>query len=370
MEAGHEVAFASTPIFCSIITEHGFRCFPVGIDDWLKESQESREGTPQPAEPEQSASVFVNHFVPRAERDLPELLAIASGWHPDVLVRETSEFGACAVAEHLGLPHAAVQISAFRSSLHQLLAPPLDRLRASIGLPPDPNLDMLYRYLLLVPFPPRYQDTATPLPETAHAIRHISFDLDRPGDTQLPAWVEQLPERPTVYATLGTAYNRTPDVFSAILAALRDEPFNLIVTLGPGHDPADFGEQPPQVHIERYIPQSLIFPHCHIIITHGGSGTVRTAIDHGLPMVIIPIAADMPDNARRCAALGLARIIAPHERTPDAIREATRTLLHDPRYRQNAERLRDEAQALPGLEYAVELLERLVRERQPLMDAK
>lgn len=226
---------------------------------------------------------------------------------------------------------------------------------------------MLYRYLLLVPYPPRYQDPSTPLPQTAHCIRHIPFDIDRPDGNHLPDWVTHMPDRPTVYATLGTAYNRTPGIFPAIFAGLRDEPINLIATLGPNWDRSDFGEFPPHVHIEQYLPQSLLFPHCDLVLTHGGSGTVRTAIDHGLPMVIIPIAADMPENARRCAELGLAIAIPPNRCTPEALRGATWDVLHDPRYRGNAEQLRREMQALPGLEYSVELLERLVRERQPLL---
>lgn len=361
-DAGHEVAFASSPIFCSIIAEHGFRGFSVGSDDWLTQSQQP---TPS-AEPGQSEAVLFNQFIPRAERDLPALLALVRDWRPDLLVRETTEFAACVAAERAGLPHTAVQISAFRPHTHPLLVPSLDRLRAA-DLPPDPGLAMLYRYLLFVPFPPRFQDPAVPLPPTAHAVRHVSFDVEHPGDAALPRWIAEMPQRPTVYATLGTAYNRTPGVFSAILAALGDEPINLVVTLGPGYDPGDFGAQPPHVHIERYIPQSMLFPHCDLVITHGGSGTVRTALQHGLPMVIIPIAADQPENARRCAALGLARVVTSSDRTAERIREAARTVLQDPQYRQNAERLRDEMQALPGPEYAVELLERLGRERQPIM---
>jgi UDP:flavonoid glycosyltransferase YjiC (YdhE family) len=361
-EAGHTVAFASSPVFCSIIAEHGFRSFPVGRDDWLARPQQPDK----PAEPPQSEAVLFDQFIPRAARDLPALLALVSDWRPDVLVRETTEFAACVAAEYMGLPHAAVQISAFRPHTHKQIVPSLDLLLDLVGLAPDPDLAMLYRYLLLAPFPPRYQDPAVPLPPTTHAVRHVSFDIDHPDDARRPDWVGAMPPRPTVYATLGTAYNRTPGIFNAILTGLRGAPINLIVTLGPGYDPDDFGAQPPHIHIERYIPQSLLLPHCDLVITHGGSGTVRTAIDHGLPMVIIPIAADQPENAARCAALGLARVVSPDRRTPEAIRETVCAVLHDPRYRQNAERLREEARALPGLDYAVQLLERLAVERQPL----
>jgi len=183
----------------------------------------------------------------------------------------------------------------------------------------------------------------------------------------LPHWITAMSQRPTVYATLGTAYNRTPGIFSTIRAALKEEPINLIVTLGPGHDPGDFGAQPAHVHLERYLPQSLLFPHCDLVLTHGGSGTVRTALAHGLPMVILPIAADQPENARRCEALGVARVVLPRDRTAEAIREAAHAVLHDPRYRRNAERLRAEMGSLPGPEYAVALLETLARKRQPLI---
>jgi MGT family glycosyltransferase len=132
-------------------------------------------------------------------------------------------------------------------------------------------------------------------------------------------------------------------------------------------DPAIFGPQPAQVYIERYIPQSLLLPHCDLVITHGGSGTVRDALSLGLPMVIIPVAADQHANAKRCVELGVAQVIEPGWRTPEAIREATRQVLENPRYRHNAERLRDEMEALPGLDYAVQLLEQLAAKKKPLL---
>jgi UDP:flavonoid glycosyltransferase YjiC (YdhE family) len=367
--AGHEVAFGTTPIGCTIIAGHGFRCFPIGDDDWQDSSRR-----PQPAAPEQSVAVTLNLFLPRAERNLPELLAVCRIWQPDLIVREQTEFAGCLAAEVLELPHATVQVSAFRGrSFDQIFAEAIGRLRTAAGLPPDPDLAMLYRYLLLAPFPPRYQDPAVPLPPTVRHVRHISFDHleppERPPglDDEVMTFPDaQRASRPVVYATLGTAYNRTPGVFTAILEGLRGEPVNLVATVNLNQNPAEFGPQPPHVHIARYVPQSLLFPQCDLVITHGGSGTIRAAIDHGLPMVIIPIAADQPDNAYRCAALGLARVITQEARTPEAIRAAVRSVLADPNYRANATQLRDEMRALPGPDSVVDVLERLACERQPL----
>ena len=43
-----------------------------------------------------------------------------------------------------------------------------------------------------------------------------------------------------------------------------------------------------------------------------------------------------------------------------------RAVLADPTFRRNAERLRDEIAALPGMGHAIDLLERLAREWRPL----
>lgn len=366
--AGHEAAFATTRAACAAITALGFRCFPAGEDETTEEMRRRREQMAARPGTDGAAWAWPNLFAGVwAERRLPDLSAVCRDWGPAVVVREDLEFAGCIAAESLGLPHAVVQVTAWRPRLRPLVVAPLDHLRATVGLPPDPDLAMLDRYLLVCPVPPSLQDPAAPLPRTAHAVRFVPFD--RSGDEPLPAWVGHLPDRPVVYATMGTGFNRVPGILEAILAGLRDEPIALILTVGRDRDPAAFGPQPAHVHIERYVPQSLLFPSCDLVVNHGGSGTVMAALSHGLPMVIVPVSADQPDNARRCEQLGVARVIAPENRTPEAIRAAVRAVLGDPSYRANAERLREEMERLPGPEHAVGLLERLAVERRPLVAA-
>jgi UDP:flavonoid glycosyltransferase YjiC (YdhE family) len=79
-------------------------------------------------------------------------------------------------------------------------------------------------------------------------------------------------------------------------------------------------------------------------------------------MVVIPITADQPYSAARCAALGVARAIPPEERSPEAVREAVRAVLAEPSYRTSARDFQAEMQALPGLERVVEMLGALADE--------
>ena len=54
----------------------------------------------------------------------------------------------------------------------------------------------------------------------------------------------------------------------------------------------------------KRIPRSLVFDACALLVSHFGSGLMTAALEHGLPMVNIPIATDQPENAERCARGG------------------------------------------------------------------
>jgi UDP:flavonoid glycosyltransferase YjiC (YdhE family) len=106
-----------------------------------------------------------------------------------------------------------------------------------------------------------------------------------------------------------------------------------------------------------------------LAIIHGGYNSTTAALDFGLPLVLVPIAADQPMNAARCKELGVARVVEPLSMTRESIREAVRDVLDTPSYRENARRFQREARTLPGMARAVELLEKLAKEKAPQLRA-
>jgi UDP:flavonoid glycosyltransferase YjiC (YdhE family) len=281
------------------------------------------------------------------------------------VVWEETDFGAAIAAERLGLPHASVLVTAAGSFVRsELVAEPLAELRAEHALPPDPALTMLSRYLVLSPVPPSYRDPGFPLPRTAHSFRPVAEPAAEPA----PPWLADVgSDRPVVYVTLGTVFNvESGDLFSRVLAGVSELPVDVVVTVGRDVDPGELHPQPPNVHVERYVPQAHVLPRCSLVVSHGGSGSVLGALTYGLPMVLIPMGADQPHNARRCEALGVARVLDAMRATPNEVRDAVAAVLADATYTRAAEHLRDELAALPGPDHAVMLLERLAAERRPI----
>jgi UDP:flavonoid glycosyltransferase YjiC (YdhE family) len=362
-EAGHEVAFCSSVSFRPDVEAFGFDCFPAGLD-WVTSERSTwthfppMPPPPDPAFPEFVVTVFAD-ITTRAM--VPDVLAIAQEWRPDVIVREVMEWSGCLVGELLRIPHASVGGNAYSGvdspeiryfpGNRLFAAEPYSRHRVELGLPPDPEMRDPFKYAHLCFMPERWDRPGLPAPANTQYVRHVS--IERPRDV-LPDWVQSLGDRQTVYVALGTIAHAMPGIFELILEALRSEDLNLVLAVG--QDPAAFGPQPTHVHIERYVPQTQLLPHCDVFISHGGFNSIKESVSCGVPLVVLPIMSDEPYSAERCEALGIGRAIESSKRTPEAVREAVLSVLKEPGYRSRTQELRAQMLALPGPERVVGLL--------------
>lgn len=382
-QRGHEVSFAVGTSLQPLVEAAGFAVFPVGgnlASDFEYQQFKAQQKT-MDLGLESELFSYPRLFAGIGARlRTPQLVEVCWSWRPHMLIREAGEYAGAIAAERLGLPHASVSFAASlkgHAIFEREVAAQLDLVRHSWGLAPDPDLTSLHRYLSLAYSPPSFamQDVdavglgitgfiPTTVPATTHFIRPEIFD--NAGNESLPDWMEQLPAQPTIYVTLGTEANGEPGVYpyvlQTIIEGLRDLPVNLIVTLGRDKDPVDFGPQPPNVHIESYIPQSLLLPLCDLMVMHGGSNSLLQALDIGLPTVVVPLIADQFFNADVTQRLGLGEVVQRAQLTPSSIRAAVERALHNPIYRQNVRRLQAEMHTLPDQKYAVELVERVAYE--------
>jgi len=207
--------------------------------------------------------------------------------------------------------------------------------------------------------PPGLSDPTVPLPVGLVYLRPTGFGERAGGDSA--TWDRPFDgSRPLVYATLGTVFNDPSydlPFFPALLDGLRDESLDLILTVGPNVDPIVLGYVPPNVRVERYVPQGLLFPQLDAVVFHGGFGTLLAAIENGLPVVVVPFGADQHLNAAAVVRLGIGLALEEASLDAGSMRDAVRRVLDEPSYRENARRLRDVAAALPPVDFGVTLIE-------------
>jgi UDP:flavonoid glycosyltransferase YjiC (YdhE family) len=97
------------------------------------------------------------------------------------------------------------------------------------------------------------------------------------------------------------------------------------------------------------------------MVTAGGTSTILSSLQAGVPLVVVPTNWDKPDNARRIVEAGVGVRLAPKECTPERLRAAVEEVLSEPRYRENAARIAELLANAPGPPRAAELLEELAR---------
>jgi len=283
---------------------------------------------------------------------LPHLDDLVGAWRPDVLVHECYEFAGPIAADRHGVPRArvALGLASTEEWVDELAAGALDDLTQAA----EPTL------LSLVP----------PSLDDGPAALRFRGPLPRAAKP-LPRWWANA-EDPLVYVTFGSVTGSLPffpAIYRDVLWALADAPVRVLVTLGRDANPALLGPLPANAHVEPWLDQSDVLPHAAAVVSHGGFGTTLGALDHGVPMVLMPLfAGDQWRNARRVAELGAGVLLeddprgvfdAPGPRALGSLPAALACVLADERFRAEAALVAGEMDALPVATAGVPVLEQL-----------
>lgn len=292
-----------------------------------------------------------------APQILPDLVRVALDWRPDLVVADAAEFAGHIVAAELGIPSVTKGFGALLPERRVRAAgeevAPLWRSR---GLEPRPYGGS-YDHLYLDIYPPEFDTQVAAHVPHRQRLRPVADDghVETSSPLPLPAPTDA----PLVYVTMGTVFNN-PDLFEVVLAALRELDLRILVTVGPEGDPAVVGPQPAHVRVERYVPQALVLPHCDVVVSHAGSGTVLATAAHGLPQLCLPQGADQFLNATAVESAGSGLSLMPGDGNADAVRDAVVRLLVEPSFRDAAGGVSVSIASMPSPDEVAAVLETLL----------
>jgi MGT family glycosyltransferase len=248
-----------------------------------------------------------------------------------------------------GPKRAERMIPLLRDYLGKYWVLPYIRFRKKHGLSTDRYRNILVLTegdLTLLADIPEYGPTEG-RPETMHYVGPIMWE----PEMGLPAWFDRLDERrPTFYFTMGsTGYKR---FFVDAIQLFGDTEYQVIITTGGLG--LELDRIPKNCFVEKFAPGRPIMEKSHVVVNHGGNGTVYQAIVSGTPVIGIPYHIDQEINLQRVEELGIGLFLSERTCTPDVLIGAIETILRDRRYKENVERLKGSVSRFEGARLAAQ----------------
>lgn len=195
--------------------------------------------------------------------------------------------------------------------------PALNALRAERSLRPVRRLRFWWNSptRMLLMFPAWY---APPQADWPSQAVQVGFPLaDRFGDTETiePDLADFLDRgAPPLVFTYGSDMRQAEPFFARALRVCTTlGRRGLFIARGADQVPASL---PADIRHVRYAPLSLLLPRSAALIHHGGIGTVAQALASGTPQIVVPVAFNHFDDARRRRRLDLGAALSFRAFTP------------------------------------------------------
>jgi len=382
--AGHEAIVAAPLDARQIVEAQGVPFVPCGQDftAWLADHQVETLG----------ARGVLREFRKVFERDLEDQLRtlLDAASDVDVVVGAGLQLLAASVAEVKQIPFAYMYYAPLlipagdhppfmvpflglprfvNSALHRIgfsivnrmIAPPLNRARSNLGLPPVTGLGATVSSNLLL----SWDEALGPTPAMDHGLWRswgVTPCVHRIGALQLPkasvldAHVEEFisGDTPCVYVGFGSMPDKDPAATAALvesacaIAGVRA----VVLGKGPSSD---------RVLSVKSASHGALFPRMRAIVHHGGAGTTASAARSGVPQIFVPHFVDQPYWAARGHSLGISPP-AIHRRSLQSQRlaDAVRVCLTDTAMAARAKDLAAEIEKTDPVKNGVAALEQIV----------
>jgi MGT family glycosyltransferase len=173
---------------------------------------------------------------------------------------------------------------------------------------------------------------------------------------QEPLPFERRSDLPLIYISLGTLFNTNLDFYRACIAAFGNQPCQVVISIGRQIQAADLGPLPANIVVQPFVNQLAVLAQCDLFITHGGLNSVHEGLWNGVPLLVIPQAAEQGLVASRVTALKAGIPLWNKNVTATDLRTGAYQLLEKELYRKNSHRLEEALRQAGGANRAADLV--------------
>ncbi len=161
-----------------------------------------------------------------------------------------------------------------------------------------------------------------------------------------------------IYISLGTFFNRQPELFTRIINSIGLKDAEILVAAGASYSSLSGKGFNSNVRIEKFVPQLNVLRDADVFITHGGKNSINEALTFAVPMILFPAGGEQEYNANLVefinAGINFGRI--KDSFTSEKMNSTLRYLMNDTAVRESLHKISAKHKKVDGAEAAYEII--------------
>ncbi|MFN8549856.1 MAG: macrolide family glycosyltransferase [Candidatus Obscuribacterales bacterium] len=206
--------------------------------------------------------------------------------------------------------------------------------------------------LTLVTQPRSFQYEGTTFDQRFHFVGPCI--LPRQDFSNFP--LAQVELKPTLYISLGTAFNDKTEFYNMCFNAFADTEWQVVQSIGNRLKIEQLDSVPNNFIVAPYVPQLDVLKRADIFLTHGGMNSVMEGLSNGVPLVVVPQSGEQMLSAQRVEQLGMGVVLHPRDVTILTLRKAVDQISSQSSYRERARALQEDIHRAGGYQAAVDAI--------------
>jgi MGT family glycosyltransferase len=172
---------------------------------------------------------------------------------------------------------------------------------------------------------------------------------------------DELGDEPVIYISLETVFNDRGDFYRLCFEAFAGLNYRVVMSVGSKIDIARLGTIPSNFIVKPFVPQIQLLERAALFITHGGMNSVNEGLWAGVPLLMIPQAADQFFIAQHVQRLGAGKMLRTTQLNAQRLRTAAEEILDQPAFQQRSASIGASLHQAGGPTFAVDVIEAFKR---------